>query len=128
MNEIIKAFLSGKKIRDKEWKAEAYIYKNEQGNIKDERGFTCNGIAIIILTDSESFELYQEPKKAWIDTNEFNQKHWAILSKISCQGRSGAIALAREFIQEYKKTLYSDNGDSLVYRIMSNLIGEENLE
>ena len=122
-HEIREEFLSGKKIRGNDWGPGKYIYKNSQGNIKDERDITCNGVALLILLYPENFGLYQEPEKAWVYREEFKGsiEELFLSDKVLTPTQAGAIALAKEFLSRW-----------LTYtcpiEIITELVGEENLK
>jgi hypothetical protein len=115
--KVVEAFIEGGKIRDKRWCPREYIHQDTQGDIKNDRGHTCNGLARFLLDCPECFELYIEPKKAWVDSGEFIEQ---TVSNSECFKKDGAILLAREFLKRYN--------DRFGYKIMCDLVGEENLK
>jgi hypothetical protein len=111
-HEILEAFLNNVPL----------IHKKAQLIIRNDQSARCNNYLNQIVYEPENFEIYQEPKKAWIYTTDFVAKEFPILNDNS---RSGAIALAREFLKRYKQ--YYSEQDCRSYELLKELIGEENL-
>lgn len=134
---IAREYSKGNKIRGKNWQKENYFYRVQHAGGWFEvkfnwRGNTVpnlEGIIDRLLTSPEDFELYQEPKKPWIYTNDFVAKEFPILNDNS---RSGAIALAREFLKRLENKIPNDDHATYIKllnkSIFKDLVGEDNLK
>jgi hypothetical protein len=134
-HEILEAYKLGKKIKHKSWSGCKWFSRGENCfsypvyNVGVSDMFcTLNAL----LVNPDLFEIYQEPKKAWIETREFFNT--GILQNNDSARSSGAIALAREFLKRYKEIAELELSEKLditktvAYEVLRELIGEENLK
>lgn len=129
-HEIVEKFLNGAKIRDKNWlNRDSYISVGADRQIYNNSRDEKNHFWQSIMMSPHSWELYQEPKKAWIDSKEFLSKCEAIEDdNLHPQGQGdGAIVLAREFLKRADEK-YIHLKEEPAYKIMSDLVGSENLK
>jgi hypothetical protein len=134
-HSILEAYKMGKKIRHKEWHERHWISRGENTfspPVYNILGEDKLGIINALLVNPHLFELYQEPKKAYIETPKFVKRVSDEL-KVSTKSCSdcGAIAIIKEFVKRY----FEDDGyavhtmkETTVCRILIDLVGEENLE
>ncbi len=135
MNEIIKAFIQGKQIRLRTAKPQ-YHFRLADGKVIGLSDTPFDELVFNLMINPERFELYQEPKKAWIETKgledslinmgAFNVRNFKLLD-----AEQGAIALAREFLKRYSECFIESNEtakERIGYRIIAELVGSENLK
>lgn len=123
-HEIINAFAQGKQIRLRTAKPQ-YHFHLADGKFIGLSDEPFDKLVIELMLFPEKFELYQEPKKAWIESEEFENQVDSIDRGIF-KGQKVAIVLAREFLKRYLERTY-DFKNSLAYKTLCELVGESNL-